>query len=157
MNKHSLTQADSLAEALRQRWTTPLGQEKAEQIRALIEQGASVDAWLPLLKGIPLMENLSPSDEEPFPRDLRGFNFHGANLRKADLSRTHLDFATFESAVVEDARFRGASLQGAKFKRAAMRKAHFWNAWLEEANLAYADLTEADLGDANLRGLSPSL
>lgn len=134
-----------------ERWHTPEGKTIAEIILPKILNHTLVEDWIPDLKGLPYIDELTPRENEPFARDLRGFNFKHQHLSKAIFTHCYLDYANFEHAILDYVHMRGASMQKAIFKRASMRKAHLWNAGLERAVFAYTDLSEADMGDANLR------
>ena len=69
---------------------------------------------------------------EEMRADLRGANFHGADLHNADL--------------------RGANFHGANLYNAYLRGADLHNAYLSGANLLNADLRGADLHNADLSG-----
>ncbi len=49
------------ADALQERWSTPKMKEKSNQILELIAKGESPSAWLPLLEGLSLTEDLKPN------------------------------------------------------------------------------------------------
>jgi len=135
-----------------ERWQTPEGKAIADLILPKILNHSLVEEWLPDLKGLPYLDELSPRENEPYPRDLRGFHFQRQNLSRATLTHCCLDYANFEHANLDHVHLRGASLRQAVFKRASMKQAHLWNACLEHSVFAYADLTEADIGDAKLHG-----
>ena len=105
-------------------------------------------------------------------RNLRGFNFEGADLEGAILARANLfganfkgailrrtklegailDKANFEGAMLFEANFAGADLRRTNFKGAILDKADFEGAMLFEANFAGADLRRANFKGAILAG-----
>ena len=94
---------------------------------------------------------------EEMRADLRGANFHGADLHNADLSGANLlnaDLrgANFHGADLHNADLRGANFHGANLYNAYLRGADLHNAYLSGANLLNADLRGADLHNADLSG-----
>lgn len=70
----------------------------------------------------------------------------GANLRDANLTRTHLSYIDFNGAELTFANLNGADLTGARLVRAKLIGTDLGGATLIQANLNGADLGEADLG-----------
>jgi|ERR1017187_85070 uncharacterized protein YjbI with pentapeptide repeats len=125
---------------------------------ALLQKGARKwNAWRKALRG-----KRSRVTADLYTADLAGkkldkFDFHGANLGKADLSCTSAQCAHFEKAYLEEANFFSADLTGSHFWLAAManadlRRATLMNALLSRADLTHANLAEVDLRGADLRG-----
>jgi hypothetical protein len=84
-------------------------------------------------------------------KKLDGFDFHGANLGKADLSCASAQYARFDKAYLEDANLFSAVLTESLFWRAAMAGADLRRATLTKARLPAVDLTGANLAEADLR------
>ena len=87
--------------------------------------------------------------------DMRGGDFMGAMIRRADLSNGYLNDAHFYRADLREANLSraiasGANLRGADLRNANLSGINFDRATLSEANLSGADLTNANLDRANL-------
>lgn len=144
------TEVDESAK-YRERWLTPEGKAAAKKILEKLIHQKPFEDWLEYLKDIPYLDELETRHDEPYPRDLRGFDFTRQDLTKAIFTHCYLDHAIFKHAILDHAQMRGTELPYAMLKRASLRNTHLWNANLKHSVLAYADLTEADLGDADLR------
>ena len=79
-------------------------------------------------------------------------DFHGADLRWADLRRADLCWADLRCANLRGANLRGANLRWADLRGASLSEANLRGADLYEANLREASLCCANLRGANLRG-----
>ncbi len=114
-------------------------------------------AWLETSAGRTIPERIAG-----IPTVLRGCNFQGAHLERAQLSRadlrwTHLEGAHFEDADLSladlrDAYLRETNLQRADLASAVLAGADLWQASLQGANLHDADLRGAKLVEANAIG-----
>ena len=87
--------------------------------------------------------------------DMRGGDFMGAMVRRADLSGSYLNDAHFYRADLREANLSralapGANLRGADLRNANLSGINMDRATLSEANLSGADLTNANLDRANL-------
>ena len=87
--------------------------------------------------------------------DMRGGDFMGAMVRRADLSNSYLNDAHFYRADMREVNLSraiapGANLRGADLRNANLSGANFDRATLSEANLSGADLTNVNLDRANL-------
>ena len=76
-------------------------------------------------------------------RDLRGANFRGANLTKADLARAKLNGADLGCTTLDGANMGGAVLHSADLSNAKLRRADLSGAKLDYANLQAAELRHA--------------
>ncbi|MBI4297477.1 MAG: pentapeptide repeat-containing protein [Chloroflexi bacterium] len=90
------------------------------------------------------------------PRDLRGLDLSGINLRGAylypvDFTGTNLTGADLRKAKVFDGNFEGSVLRHADLRRATFSHANLRGADLYMARLERAALPSADLRDADLR------
>ncbi|MDP2652026.1 MAG: pentapeptide repeat-containing protein [bacterium] len=106
-----------------------------------------------LLK-IPLGEGQIANFRYPDLRDvqldgavLKGGNFCGANLTRANLSGGNFCGADFSYSILFDTNLSGADLSGADFS-----KARAWCANFSGANLSFAKFSGADLRDVQLDG-----
>jgi len=77
--------------------------------------------------------------------DLRGYNLSGGSLEKANLFRSHLEYA-----YLKDACLKGASLWMAHLGSAVLLNANLESADLDLAHLEGADLRRANLSSATL-------
>lgn len=135
----------------RERWLTPEGKATAEKIIDKLIHQKPFNDWIGYLEGIPFVDELDVRHDEPFSRDLRGFDFTRLDLTRAIFTHCHLDFANFKHTILDHAQMRGVEMKHAFLKRASLQNTHLWNANLEYSVMAYADLTAVDLGDANLQ------
>lgn len=83
--------------------------------------------------------------------DLRGANLKGARLFKANLSNTNLKRACLDNAELTGADLTGANLEDVSATSAGLGMAKLIKANLFEANLKRATLTMADLTGSNLQ------
>ena len=89
--------------------------------------------------------------------DMRGGDFMGAMIRRADLSNSYLNDAHFYRADLREANLSralapGANLRGANLANANLAGVNLDRATLSEANLAGANLANANLDRATLAG-----
>ena len=82
--------------------------------------------------------------------NLRGCNFSGASLDRADLSHSILDGSNFSGTVLNSAKLKDAVLVNSCFWGSNLLNADFTDAYLNEVNLARANLPRTDLRQARL-------
>lgn len=84
--------------------------------------------------------------------DLRGGNFTGASLHKANFKNADLRGAIMISAMFLEANFIGANLEGANLERSDFNDVDMRNAILENANCYRANFEHSRMDDVNLKG-----
>jgi uncharacterized protein YjbI with pentapeptide repeats len=123
---------------------------------AQIKQG--IDAWNNWRRENPELPNLAQASlQNAFLRrtfldgvDFREARLHGADLKRAFLSRAFLSGADLSQTDLTRVSLNGSDLSNANLTQASLRWACLSGANLRGANLSEADLVGADLTGANL-------
>lgn len=114
---------------------------------------------LPLIDKIPHLREVEDRYKIKYSRslikDLHGCNLSGEdlsnlrmkkyNMKNADLSRSYLQEASFQSADLTSANLRSAYINHSDFSFACLRGTTMWRARVFNSNFGYANLQDADL------------
>ena len=111
------------------------------------------DDFVPDFQELPLFSN-------PLPKNLKGFDFRGANLENSgffacdftgtDFSGANLKLCYFQSCYLSRARMRYSNLDLATFKGSLLYKSDFRNASLNGTRIPSTQLNSMDVRDADL-------